>query len=100
MPLSLGSLKTSASPLKSISRRSYPVSSGRAAITEIISRDEVDPDTLLSIKKGGSKAAMPSSPEQLRLRLTVLQNALIMRQLRPSRRHHGPLREVQGVPAR
>ena len=49
--------------------------------------DEVDPDTLLpvwdakgtlSIKKGGSKAAMPSGPEQLRLRLTVLQNALIM----------------------
>ena len=63
-------------------------------LTEIISRDEVDPDTLLSIKKGGSTAAMPSSPEQLRLRLTVLQNALIMRQLRPSRRHHGPLREV------
>ena len=59
-------------------------------LTEIISRDEVDPDTLLpvwdakgalSIKKGGSKAAMPSGPEQLRLRLTVLQNALIMRQL-------------------
>ena len=52
-------------------------------LTEIISRDEVDPDTLLphwdaketlSLKKGGSKTAMPSGPEQLRLRLTVLQN--------------------------
>ncbi|CAE7870831.1 unnamed protein product [Symbiodinium sp. KB8] len=60
-------------------------------LTEIISRDEVDPDTLLphwdakgtlSLKKGGSKTAMPSRPEQLRLRLTVLQNTLIMIQLR------------------
>ncbi|CAE7519614.1 unnamed protein product [Symbiodinium sp. KB8] len=60
-------------------------------LTEIISRDEVDPDTLLphwdSLKKGGSKTAMPSAPEQLRLRLTVLQNTLIMIQLRrPGRR--------------
>ena len=65
-------------------------------LTEIISRDEVDPDTLLphwdakgtlSLKKGGSKTAMPSGPEQLRLRLTVLQNTLIMIQLKhPSRR--------------
>ena len=55
-------------------------------LTEIISRDEVDPDTL---KKGGSKTAMPSGPEQLRLRLrlTVLQNTLIMIQLKhPGRR--------------
>ena len=60
-------------------------------LTEIISRDEVDPDTLLphwdakgtlSLKKGGSKTAMPSGPEQLRLRLTVLQNTLIMIQLK------------------
>ncbi|CAE7794108.1 unnamed protein product [Symbiodinium sp. CCMP2456] len=61
-------------------------------LTEIISRDEVDPDTLMpdwdakgtlsTLKKGGSKTAMPSGPEQLRLRLTVLQNALIMIQLR------------------
>ena len=65
-------------------------------LTEIISRDEVDPDTLLphwdakgtlSLKKGGSKTAMPSRPEQLRLRLTVLQNTLIMIQLKhPGRR--------------
>ena len=60
-------------------------------LSEVISRDEVDPDTLqthwdakgtLSIRRGGSKTAMPSQPEQLRLRLTVLQNALIMIQLR------------------
>ena len=65
-------------------------------LTEIISRDEVDPDTLLphwdakgtlSLKKGGSKTAMPSGPEELRLRLTVLQNTLIMIQLKhPGRR--------------
>ena len=65
-------------------------------LTEIISRDEVDPDTLLphwdakgilSLKKGGSRTAMPSGPEQLRLRLTVLQNTLVMIQLRhPGRR--------------
>ena len=56
----------------------------------------MDPDTLLphwdakgtlSLKKGGSKTAMPSGPEQLRLRLTVLQNTLIMIQLKhPGRR--------------
>ena len=65
-------------------------------LTEIISRDEVDPDTLLphwdakgtiSLRKGGSKTAMPSGPEQLRLRLTVLQNTLVMIQLwHPGRR--------------
>ena len=39
-----------------------------------------------STQTRGSKTAMPSGPEQLRLRLTVLQNALIMIQLRhPSR---------------
>ena len=60
-------------------------------LSEVISRDEVDPDTLqthwdakgtISIRRGGSKTAMPSGPEQLRLRLTVVQNVLIMIQLR------------------
>ncbi|CAE7862924.1 unnamed protein product, partial [Symbiodinium necroappetens] len=41
---------------------------------------------------GGSKTAMPSGPEQLRLRLTVLQNTLIMLQLR-----HPGRRELEGV---
>ena len=41
----------------------------------------------ISLRKGGSKTAMPSGPEQLRLRLTVLQNTLVMIQLRhPGRR--------------
>ncbi|CAE7462327.1 unnamed protein product, partial [Symbiodinium microadriaticum] len=58
---------------------------------KVISRDEVDPDVLLptwnasgtlSIKKGGSRTTAPSGPEQLRLRLTVLQNALLMIKLK------------------
>ena len=54
----------------------------------MLSRDEIDPDTLvpqwdskgtsLVLKKATSKGAMPSGPEQLRLRLTVMQNALLM----------------------
>ena len=36
----------------------------------------------LSIANGGSKTTVPSGPEQLRLRLTVLQNALIMIKLK------------------
>ena len=48
---------------------------------EVLSRDEVDPDVLvphwdakghLSVKKGSSSVAMPTGPEQLRLRLTVI----------------------------
>ena len=51
---------------------------------EVLSRDEVDPDVLvprwdakghLSVKKGSSSVAMPTGPEQLRLRLTVMYNA-------------------------
>ena len=57
-------------------------------LNEVLSRDEIDPDTLvpqwdskgtsLVLKKATSKRAMPSGPEQLRLRLTVTQNALLM----------------------
>ena len=56
-------------------------------LNEVLSRDEIDPDTLvpqwdskgtsLVLKKATSKGAMPSGPEQLRLRLTVMQNALL-----------------------
>ena len=67
--------------------------------TEVLSRDEVDPDVLLpawdakgvlALKKGGSKTRVPTGPEQLRLRLTVLANALIMIRLKhPSRKELG-----------
>ena len=58
---------------------------------EILSRDEVDPDVLvlhwdakghLSVKKGSSYVALPTGPEQLRLRLTVMYNALAMIKLK------------------
>ncbi|CAE7884664.1 HCBT2, partial [Symbiodinium necroappetens] len=52
-------------------------------LTEVISRDEVDPDVLLPRWNArGSRTTAPSGPEQLRLRLTVLQNALIMIKLK------------------
>eukprot|EP00439_Symbiodinium_sp_Y106_P003477 s11525_g1.t1 len=63
-------------------------SSGPEPLNEVLSRGEIDPDTLvpqwdskgtsLVLKKATSKGAVPSGPEQLRLRLTVMQNALLM----------------------
>ena len=53
--------------------------------------DEVDPDTLLpawdskghiTVKKASSTVAMPTGPEQLRHRITVMFNALAMIKLR------------------
>ena len=62
-------------------------------LRETLSRDEVDPDVLvphwtwdakghLSLKKGSSYVALPTGPEQLRLRLTVMYNALAMIKLK------------------
>ena len=57
------------------------------ALTEVVRRDEVDPDTLMpvwdakghiTVKRGNTTVAMPTGPEQLRMRLTVMANALIM----------------------
>ncbi len=65
------------------------------ALSEILSRDEVDPEVLvphwdakghLSVKKGSSSVAMPTGPEQLRLRLTVMHNALAMIKLKHTSR--------------
>ena len=48
------------------------------ALTEVVSRDEVDPDTVLpvwdakghiTVKRGNTTVAMPTGPEQLRMRL-------------------------------
>ena len=68
-------------------------------LNEVLSRDEIDPEVLVPqwdskgtvvLKKASSKGAMPSGPEQLRLRLTIMQNA-----------HPGyrlpALREIQGL---
>ena len=55
------------------------------ALSEIVSSEDVDPDDLLpvwdskgqtSVRRGSSSVAMPSGPEQLRLRLTVMCNAI------------------------
>ena len=60
-------------------------------LTEVVSRDEVDPDVMVplldsrgnfSIKKGSSVVALPTGPEQLRKRLSVMQNALLMLKLK------------------
>ena len=60
-------------------------------LTEVVSRDEVDPDVMIplldsrgnfSIKKGSSTVALPTGPEQLRKRLSVMQNALLMLKLK------------------
>ena len=68
-------------------------------LNEVLSRDEIDPEVLVPqwdskgtvvLKKASSKGAMPSGPEELRLRLTIMQNA-----------HPGyrlpALREIQGL---
>ena len=64
-------------------------------LSEIVSRDEVDPDVLIpvwdskghiSVKRGSTTVAMPSGPEQLRLRLTLMCNALIMLKMKRTKR--------------
>ena len=56
-------------------------------LSEVVSKDEIDPDVLvpifdakgsLSVKKGTSSVPLPTGPEQLRRRLSVMQNCLIM----------------------
>ena len=60
-------------------------------LTEVVSRDEIDPDVLmpimdskgnLSVKKGNTTVPLPTGPEQLRRRLSVMQNGLIMMHLK------------------
>ena len=72
-------------------------------LSEVVSRDEIefDPDTQLpvcdakghiTLKRGNTVVAMPTGPEQLRMRLTVMANALIM--LKP--KHTGRV-ELQDI---
>ena len=65
--------------------------SGEAQLSEVVSRDEIDPDTLLpawdakghiTVKQGNTVVAMPPGPEQLRMRLTVMANRLIKLKLK------------------
>ena len=66
------------------------------ALTEVVSRDEVDPDTLMpvwdakghiTVKRGNTTVAMPTGPEQLRMRLVVMANTLIMMRMKHTARN-------------
>ena len=66
------------------------------ALTEVVSRDELDPDTLtpvwdakghITVKRGNTTVAMPTGPEQLRMRLRVMANGLIMMKMKHAARH-------------
>ena len=56
-------------------------------LSVVVSKDEIDPDVLtpmfdsrgnLSVKKGSSSVPLPTGPEQLRRRLSIMQNCLMM----------------------
>ena len=56
-------------------------------LSEVVAKDEVDPDVLtpmfdskgaLSVKKGSSSVPLPTGPEQLRRRLSIMQNCMMM----------------------
>ena len=93
MPCGSDSLKPLGSPDRRIPAKEYiekklaELEAGEfraETLGEVLSRDEVDPDAKghLSVKKGSSSVAMPTGPEQLRLRLTVMYNALAMIKLK------------------
>ena len=57
------------------------------SLTEVVSKDEVEPETLMpvwdktgnvTIKRSGTAVMLPTSPESLRRRITILGHALIM----------------------
>jgi hypothetical protein len=71
------------------------------ALTEVVSKDEFEPDSLqpvwdktgkLTVKKGANTAPMPSNPEELRRRLSVMCHAMIMLSQR-----HANRSELQGI---
>ena len=70
-------------------------------MAEVVSKDEVDPDVMipvfdskgnLSVKRGSTTISLPSGPEQLRRRLTVMLNAILMLSLKHTNRE-----EIQDV---
>ena len=70
-------------------------------LAEVVSKDEIDPDVLvpvfdskgsLSVKKGSTTVPMPTGPEQLRRRLSVMQNCLMMLSMK-----HVGREEIQDV---
>lgn len=64
-------------------------------LTEIVSKEEVDPDTMVPVwdnrgkftmRKGSSKVAEPANAEELRKRLTIMRNAYVLIALRHTNR--------------
>ena len=64
-------------------------------LTEVVSRDQVDPDSLLpqwdargnlTVRRGATKVKEPESPEGLRKRLTIMRNAYQMVALKHTNR--------------
>ena len=64
-------------------------------LTEVVSRDETDPDTLipqfdskgnLSVRRGTTRTKEPENPESLRVKLTVMRNAYMMIALKHTNR--------------
>ena len=69
-------------------------------LVEVVSKDEVDPDSLvpiwdsqgkLTMKRGVTKVQEPSNAEELRRRLTIMRNAMVVVSLR-----HTDRAELQG----
>jgi hypothetical protein len=70
-------------------------------MAEVVSKDEVDPDVMvpifdskgsLTVKKGATTIPLPTGPEQLRRRLTVMVNAILMLAIKHTNRE-----EIQDV---
>ena len=70
-------------------------------MAEVVSKDEVDPDVMipvfdakgsLSVRKGASTIPLPTGPEQLRRRLSVMVNAILMLAIK-----HPNREEIQDV---
>ena len=64
-------------------------------LTEVVSKDEVDPDTMMavwdmkgkiSMRRAGTKVEEPANAEQLRRRLTIMKNAFILVSLKHTNR--------------
>ena len=70
-------------------------------LSEVVSKDEVDPDVMipvfdskgsLSVKRGTTTVSLPTGPEQLRRRLSVMLHAILMLALK-----HTNCEEIQDV---
>ena len=70
-------------------------------LSEVVSKDEVDPDVMvpvfdskgsLSVKRGSTTVALPTGPEQLRRRLSVMLHCILMLALKHTNRE-----EIQDV---